>query len=91
MRHPNTQKLFFGKMCYKYFFYVYEKGIFHHFKICFSQKIVFSNYNTFLIECREGPFLDVNLKTRFFKGQKPWPPICLSLQTLKFAVQQKGR
>ena len=31
----------------------------------------FSNYHTFLIECNKGPFLDVNLKTKFFGGQKP--------------------
>ena len=68
------------------------KRYFPSFQDFFSQKIVFSNYNTSLIECKEGPFLDVNLKTRFFRGKNPmWPPICLSLQTFKFAVQQKGR
>ena len=53
--------------------------------------MIWSNYvflcNTFQIECKEGLFLDVILKTRFFEGQNRQNPTTVKkkgLQTNKF-------
>ena len=45
---------------------------FFHKNLLVLFKNVFSQYNTSLIECKKGPFLDINIKkTRFCEGQKP--------------------
>ena len=75
VRHLNTQNFFLANV-YEYFLLL-RKNSFPSFQDFFPKNMlvlsqnVFSNYNTFLIECSEGPFLDVNLKTMFFEGQEP--------------------
>ena len=71
-------KTCFGKKFFS--FLAYEKYIFYHFKIFSTKKwliwskYVFSNWNTFQTKCNKGFFLYVNLRTRFFEGQKSQSP-----------------
>ena len=71
-------KHFFGK-CFIIFSAAYEKHIFHNFKIWFTTICWFCLAMCFLtiihlIECNEGSFLEVNLKTRFFERQNRQSP-----------------
>ena len=69
----HTKKTIFSAKCF--FFFTLMKNIFLSFKDFFHKKNVdlvkmcVFKLEYIKIECNDGLFLDVNLKTRFFEGQ----------------------
>ena len=75
METCERNKYFFWQNVFLFIFFMHMKNIFSfilrffHKKLLILSKCLFSNWNTFHIECNEGLLLTVYMKTMFFEGQ----------------------